>query len=72
MLRRFVGGFSVEGHERRGASRNAGDLRPPFVEAHARDLDEVLAPIDDFFEAMNIHGFRPMEAICATVTEPAF
>ena len=37
----------------------AGDLRPPFTEAHAGDLDPVLAPVDDFVETLHGQNFGP-------------
>src|SRR5688572_31568533 len=51
----FVGGLAVEGHEDAGTSGCALDLRPPFAGIDAGDLDEVLAPVDGFVVAVNVH-----------------
>lgn len=54
------GGFdrclAVEGHQGRRSAGRTRDLCPPFVDADARDFDVVLAPVDDLFEAVNVHG----------------
>ena len=53
--RRFVRRLAVEGHQGSRASRRAGDLRAPLVEADTRNLDVVLAAVDDLVKKMHDH-----------------
>jgi len=53
--RRLVGRAAVKRHQRARAARHPGDLRPPLVRPNRRHFDEVLAAVDDFFEAMHVH-----------------
>ena len=46
---------AVERHHGAGASRCAGNLRPPLA-ADRRDFDAVLTAVDGFFEAFDRHG----------------
>src|SRR5699024_4003735 len=51
----FIGCGSIERHHGPGSSGGALQLRAPLVAADAGDLDDELASIDDFFEAVLYH-----------------
>ena len=53
--RRFVRRAAIEGHRCGGTARDARDLGPPFVEAHARDFDAVRASVDDLVDSVDVH-----------------
>jgi hypothetical protein len=59
MLSSLTGGSAIERHERRRAAGCPGDLGPPLVGTNTRDLYEVLATVDNLFEAMNVHVDAP-------------
>ena len=46
----------VKRHRGGRSAGEAGQLRAPFSRADGRDLDPVLAPVDDFLESMLVHG----------------
>jgi len=46
---------AVEGHEGRRSTGQPGNLRAPPIGADFRHLDQVLAAVDDFFEAVDRH-----------------
>lgn len=52
---RFIRRGSVERHERRAATGHAGDLGAPPIDADLGNFDQVLAAVDDLFEATNGH-----------------
>ena len=54
LLRRLIRSMSVEGHHRGRNARRPQELRAPSV-ADGHDLDEVRAPADGLFEAMDGH-----------------
>lgn len=51
----FIGGLAIKGHQSGRSARNARDLRPPLVASDVGNLDEVVAAVDVFFEAMHVH-----------------
>ena len=46
---------TVEGHQGRRAAGHTDDLCAPAIDADRRHLDEVIAAVDGFFEAMVGH-----------------
>ena len=58
--RRFVGGRSVEGHQRGRDLGDPDDARAPAIVRDSSDLDQVRVSADQFFEAM--HSYAHGEA----------
>ena len=50
---------AVKGHGRGGPSRRTRNLGPPLVLSDRRDLDVILAAVDDFVEAMQVQNVTP-------------
>ena len=55
-VHRLLGGGTVEGHQRRGATLDSGQIRTPAVLVHTHCLNEVRASADCLFEPMNRHN----------------
>jgi hypothetical protein len=67
---RFVRRPSVERHERTPDSGSPHDAGPPAVGRNRRDFDEIGAPPDRFFEAMNDVGHQSRRGIFFGLSAP--
>ena len=54
LMRGLVGCSPVKRHQRARATRHAGNLGAPLVLPDGGHFDVVFAPVDGFFEAVNV------------------